>query len=146
MKFDLIARKALTVFRKALELIGNESDLSEAIKDLPLDDEAAFGLLGEGKVGGIPYLEGARAKSLLLKLQPQDWQGLLVLLALIRPVALESRLTERFLRARQDQSPDQPSPATTEENDTDGKGLLLFDVDLNKYIVRATGWAPAKAD
>jgi len=146
VKFDLIARKALTVFRKALELTGDESDLAEAIKDLPLDDEAVFGLLGEGKVGGIPYLEGARAKSLLLKLQPRDWQGLLVLLALIRPVALESRLTERFLRARQDQSPDQSSPATTEENDTDGKGLLLFDVDLNKYIVRATGWSAAKAD
>jgi len=146
VKFDLIARKALTVFRKALELIGDESDLSAAIKDLPLDDEAAFALLSEGKVGGIPYLEGARAKSLLLKLQPRDWQGLLVLLALIRPVALESRLTERFLRARQDQSPAQSLPVTTVENETGGTGLLLFDVDLNKYIVRATGWSPARAD
>ena len=146
VKFDLIARKALTVFRKALELIGDDSDLSEAIRDLPLDDEAAFALLSEGKVGGIPYLEGARAKSLLLKLQPRDWQELLVLLALIRPVALESRLTERFLRARHDQSPDQASPATTVDNDTGGAELILFDVDLNKYIVRVTGWSPAKAD
>ncbi|MBW2391873.1 MAG: DNA polymerase III subunit alpha, partial [Deltaproteobacteria bacterium] len=112
VKFDFIARKALTVIRKVLDLIGDESDLSVALEDLPLNDESAFQLLCGRKIGGIPYLEGARARDLLLKWQPRQWQDLLVLLALVRPVALESGLTESLLRTRQDGQPEESLPSS----------------------------------
>ncbi len=146
VKFDFIARKALTVIRKVLDLIGDESDLSVALEDLPLNDEAAFQLLCGRQVGGIPYLEGARARDLLLKWQPRQWQDLIALLALVWPVALESGLTESFLRTRQDGKPEESLPPSQDKRSGDGTAFLLFDVDLTRLIVRTTGWSLEKAD
>jgi DNA polymerase-3 subunit alpha len=146
VKFDFIARKALTVIRKVLDLIGDESGLSVALEDLPLNDEAAFQLLCGGQVGGIPYLEGARARDLLLKWQPRQWQDLLALLALVRPVPLESGLTESFLRTRRDGQPEESIPPSGDKRPGNGAAFLLFDVDLTRLIVRTTGWSLEKAD
>ena len=79
VKIDLIARKSLTVIRKAVDLVGHEYDLSAALEHISWDDEAAFELLCLGRVGGMPYLETPRARDLLLKWQPRGWQDLLVL-------------------------------------------------------------------
>jgi DNA polymerase-3 subunit alpha len=146
VKFDFIARKALTVIRKVLDLIGDESDLSVALEALPLNDEAAFELLRSGQVGGIPHLEGARARDLLLKWQPRQWQDLIALLALVRPVALESGLTENFLRTQQDGQQEESFPRSADKRVGDGTAFLLFDVDLTRRIARTTGWSLEKAD
>jgi DNA polymerase-3 subunit alpha len=129
-----------------LDLIGDESDLSVALDDLPLNDEAAFQLLGGRQVGGIPYLEGARARDLLLKWQPRQWQDLIALLALVRPVALESGLTESFLRTRQDGQPEESLSSSRDKRPGAGTAFLLFDVDLTRLIVHTTGWSLEKAD
>ena len=146
VKFDFIARKALTVIRKVLDLIGDESDLSASLEDMSLNDEAAFQLLCGTQVGGIPYLEGARVRDLLLKWQPRQWQDLIALLALVRPVALESGLTESFLRTRQDGQPEESLPPSRDKRPGAGTAFLLFDVDLTRLIVRTTGWSLEKAD
>jgi DNA polymerase-3 subunit alpha len=146
VKFDLVARKALTVVRKVLDLLGAGSDLSGVLEDLPLNDEAAFQLLCGGQIGGIPYLEGARARDLLLKWQPRQWHDLLALLALVRPAALESGLTESFLRTRQDGQAKESLPPPKDKCFGNGTAFLLFDVDLTRLIVRATGWSLEKAD
>jgi DNA polymerase-3 subunit alpha len=146
VKFDLIARKALTVVRKVLDLLGDESDLPGVLEDLPLNDEAAFQLLCGGQIGGIPYLESTRARDLLLKWQPRQWHDLLALLALVRPVALESGLTESFLRTRQDGQPKESLPPSKGKWSGNGTAFLLFDVDLTRLIVGTTGWSLEKAD
>jgi DNA polymerase-3 subunit alpha len=146
VKFDFIARKALTVIRKVLDLIGDESDISMALEALPLNDEAAFELLCAGQVGGIPYLEGKRARDLLLKWQPRQWQDLIALLALVRPIALESGLTEHFLRTQQDKQQEESFPRFADKRSGDEAAFLLFDVELTRLIARTTGWSLEKAD
>jgi DNA polymerase-3 subunit alpha len=146
VKFDFIARKALTVIRKVLGLLGDESDISVALEALPLNDEAAFELLCAGQVGGIPYLEGRRARDLLLKWQPRQWQDLIALLALVRPVALESGLTESFLRTQHDEQQKGSFPWFVDKRFGDEAAFLLFDVDLTRLIARTTGWSLEKAD
>jgi DNA polymerase-3 subunit alpha len=146
VKFDLITRKPLTVIRKTLGLIGDEIDPSTVLEDWPWDDEKSFDLLCRLKVGGIPYLESVRARDLLLKWQPREWQDLLALLALLRPPALESGLTESFLQARQNEQPQKLFALPLEQEAADGPEFLLFDVDLARLIARTTGWSLEKAD
>jgi DNA polymerase-3 subunit alpha len=146
VKIDLIARKSLTVIRKVVDLVGNEYDLSAALEDISWDDEAAFELLCLGTVGGIPYLETPRARDLLLKWQPRGWEDLLALLALIRPVALESGLTENLLSTRRQESSQESSPSSNGKKALPGAKFLLFDVDLIKLIAESTGWTLEKAD
>jgi DNA polymerase-3 subunit alpha len=146
VKIDLIATKSLTVIRKVVDLVGDEYDLSAALEDISWDDEAAFELLRLGRVGGIPYLETPRARDLLLKWQPKGWQDLLALLALIRPVALESGLTENLLSSRRQEGSQESSPPSTEKKVVPRAKFLLFDVDLIKVIAESTGWSVEKAD
>jgi len=146
VKIDLIARKSLTVIRKAIDLVGPDYDLSAALEDISWDDEAAFELLCLGTVGGIPYLETPRARDLLLKWQPRGWQDLLVLLALIRPAPLESGLTENLLSTRRQEGSQERSPPSDEGRLLPGTKLLLFDVDLIELIAERTGWSLEKAD
>ena len=146
VKIDLIARKSLTVIRKVVDLVDNEYDLSAALEDISWDDEAAFELLRLGRVAGIPYLETPRARDLLLKWQPKGWQDLLALLALIRPVALESGLTENLLSTRRQEGSQESSPPSNEKKVLPRDELLLFDVDLIKLIAESTGWSLEKAD
>jgi DNA polymerase-3 subunit alpha len=146
VKIDLIARRSLTVIRKVVDLVGDEYDLSAALEDISWDDEPAFELLRLGKVGGIPYLETPRARDLLLKWQPKGWQDLLALLALIRPVALESGLTENLLSIRRQEGPQESSPPSNEKKVVPRAKFLLFDVDLIEVIADSTGWSVEKAD
>jgi DNA polymerase-3 subunit alpha len=146
VKIDLIARKSLTVIRKVVDLVGDEYDLSAALEDISWDDEAAFELLCQGRVAGIPYLETPRARDLLLKWQPGGWEDLLALLALIRPVALDSGLTEKLLSTRRQEGSQEASLSTNEKEVLTGTKFLLFDVDLIKLIAENTGWTLEKAD
>ncbi len=146
VKIDLIARKSLTVIRKAVDLVGQEYDLSAALEHISWDDEAAFELLCLGRVGGIPYLETPRARDLLLKWQPRGWQDLLVLLALIRPAPLESGLTESLLSTRRQEGSQRTSPPSDEGRLLPGTKFLFFDVDLIELIAESTGWSLEKAD
>jgi len=146
VKFDFVARRALTVIRKALALVGRDLDVAAATGDLPGEDEQAFALLCRGEVAGIPYLETSRTRDLLLKWQPRRWHDLLLLLVLSRPASLESGLTERFLQARKDGRLEESYPASMTREPADGAEILLFDVDLTRLVCRTTGWSAEKAD
>ena len=146
VKIDLIARKSLTVIRKVADLVGNEYDLATALEDISWDDKAAFELLSLGKVTGIPFLETSRGRDLLLKWQPRGWQDLLVLLALIRPVSLESGLSEKVLSTLRQEELQETSPPSAEGKVLPGAKFLLFDVDLIELIAETTGWSLEKAD
>ncbi len=146
VKFDLIARKTLTVIRKTLALIKSESDLTAAIGGLPEEDESAFALLCRGEIAGIPYLESSRARDLLLKWQPRRLHDLLTLLVLTRPTSLESGLTEKLLQTRKDGKLEESYPVSTAAELVDGAEIILFDVDISQLICRATGWSTEKAD
>jgi DNA polymerase-3 subunit alpha len=146
VKFDLVARKTLTVIRKALVLIENDPDLSAAIGDLSNEDKDAFALLCRGEIAGIPYLESSRTRDLLLKWKPQGWHDLLVLLVLARPANLESGLTERLLQAQMEGKLEESYPMSLTLNRTEVEEILLFDVDLAQLVSQTTNWSTAKAD
>jgi DNA polymerase-3 subunit alpha len=146
VKIDLIARKSLTVIRKVADLVSNEFDLATTLEDISWNDEAAFELICLGKVAGIPFLETSRGRDLLLKWQPRGWQDLLVLLALIRPVSLESGLSEKVLSTLRLEESQETSPPPDEGKVLLGAKFLLFDVDLIELIAETTGWSLEKAD
>jgi len=145
VKFDFVARRALTVIRKALALVGRDFDAA-ATGALPGEDEQAFALLCRGEIVGIPYLETSRTRDLLLKWQPRRWHDLLLLLVLSRPASLESGLTERLLQARKNGKLEESYPVSLTREPADGAETLLFDVDLVGLVCRTTGWSAEKAD
>jgi DNA polymerase-3 subunit alpha len=146
VKFDLIARKTLTVIRKALASANGGSELLLALEKVDVEDASAYDLLCRGEIAGIPRLEGGRASDLLHKWQPRTWNDLLVLMALISPAPLESGMTEKVLQARLQQQQVDPDATSSERELTDGVELILFDVDLIRLITKSTGWSEEKAD
>ena len=146
VKFDLIARKTLTVIRKTLASLNGGSERLLALENVDLDDTAAYDLLCRGETAGIPRLETGRASDLLLKWQPRKWNDLLVLLALISPAQLESGMTEKMLQARMQQQQVDPQSTSLEQGFPEGGEPILFDADLIRLITKTTGWSAEKAD
>lgn len=89
VKFDFLGLRYLTIIADAENAIReNAPDFS--VRHIPLDDEAAFRLISEGKTEGVFQLESAGMKQMLMQLKPDRFDDIIAAIALFRPGPMES--------------------------------------------------------
>jgi len=85
LKMDFLGLSNLTIINNALRIIkrvyGRDIDLST----IPLDDKAAYDLLGSGDTTGVFQLESAGMKRYLKELKPTVFEDIIAMVALYRP-------------------------------------------------------------
>lgn len=85
LKMDFLGLSNLTIIKNALRIIkrvyGADIDLSK----IPLDDSAAYELLGRGDTTGVFQLESAGMKRYLKELKPTVFEDVVAMVALYRP-------------------------------------------------------------
>ncbi|MEU6076502.1 DNA polymerase III subunit alpha [Micromonospora sp. NPDC047074] len=85
LKMDFLGLRNLTIIDDAVKNIqlnhGKELDLLA----LPLDDKAAYELLGRGDTLGVFQLDGGPMRSLLRMMKPDNFEDISAVLALYRP-------------------------------------------------------------
>jgi DNA polymerase-3 subunit alpha len=138
VKFDFLASKTLAVVARTLKLGGSNLQIPAASDRFPWKDRAAFHLLAEGKTVGIPHLDTETGRLLLETQKPGNWYDLLAAMAIHR---LETGVPDRLPGARGHDG----GAARTQEA-SDRSGLFLFDVDVTRFIAKATGWSLDRAD
>jgi DNA polymerase-3 subunit alpha len=138
VKFDLVASKSLTVVARTLGLGGSNLQVPSASDRFRGTDTAAFQLLAEGRTLGIPHLDTDTGRILLQTRKPGSWNELLVAMAIHR---LEAGAPDRFPGA----GAHEERPLWTQKA-SDHSVLFLFDVDVTRFIAKATGWSPDRAD
>lgn len=84
LKLDLLGLKTLSVIEETLRQIGMKSD---DLDQLPLDDQAAFDVLNDGKFLGIFQFEGHALRNLTRTIRVTSFDDLSILSALSRPGA-----------------------------------------------------------
>ncbi|MBW2618629.1 MAG: DNA polymerase III subunit alpha, partial [Deltaproteobacteria bacterium] len=85
IKFDFLGLRTLTVIDDASRLVRESRDGDFDIRRIPLDDAAAFELLGRGDTTGIFQLESSGMKELLVRFKPESFEDIIALVALYRP-------------------------------------------------------------
>ena len=69
VKFDFLGLKTLTVIQRAVRFLERRGARVD-IDRLPLDDQAAYGLLAAGQTVGVFQMEGQGMRDTLRKLRP----------------------------------------------------------------------------
>lgn len=98
LKFDFLGLRYLTIISNTEKQIReNEPDFD--ITKIPLDDEASYEILSQGKTEGLFQLESAGMRKLLIGMQPKNIEDIVLAIALYRPGPMDS--IPQFLENRQ---------------------------------------------
>ncbi len=104
VKFDFLGLRTLTIIDWARIMIDKqrlkkgESPLD--ISAIPLDDAKTFSLLKRAETTAVFQLESRGMKDLIKRLQPDNIEDLIALVALFRPGPLESGMVDDFINRK----------------------------------------------
>jgi len=104
VKFDFLGLRTLTIVDWAVKTVNRlkQSKGEELIniESIPLDDDATFDLLKATKTTAVFQLESRGMKDLIKRLQPDDFEDIIALVALFRPGPLQSGMVDDFINRK----------------------------------------------
>ncbi|HSC67902.1 MAG TPA: DNA polymerase III subunit alpha, partial [Cellvibrio sp.] len=104
VKFDFLGLRTLTIIDWARIMIDKQrikkGEAPLDISAIPLDDAKTFGLLKRAETTAVFQLESRGMKDLIKRLQPDNIEDLIALVALFRPGPLESGMVDDFINRK----------------------------------------------
>ncbi|MDT8311653.1 MAG: DNA polymerase III subunit alpha, partial [Methylophaga sp.] len=104
VKFDFLGLKTLTVIDWAVNnlkaLLPPAEFANIDIANLPLDDKASYDLLKRCETTAVFQLESRGMKELIKRLQPDNFEEIIALVALFRPGPLQSGMVDDFVNRK----------------------------------------------
>ncbi len=99
VKFDFLGLRTLTIVDWALKMINGRKMAHDPVNidRIPLDDPPSFALLKRAETTAVFQLESRGMKDLVSRLQPDDLEDMIALVALFRPGPLESGMVDDFI-------------------------------------------------
>ena len=98
VKFDFLGLRTLTIIDRAVQIINGRNPESPIdIDNLPMDDAATFALLQACDTTAVFQLESRGMRDLVKRLQPDQFDDLVALVALFRPGPLQSGMVDDFI-------------------------------------------------
>ncbi|MCG5512685.1 DNA polymerase III subunit alpha [Ectothiorhodospira shaposhnikovii] len=104
VKFDFLGLRTLTIIDWAVQTINarrakaGEPPLD--VNDVPLDEDGTFGLLKRQETTAVFQLESRGMKDLIKRLQPDNFEDIVALVALYRPGPLQSGMVDDFINRK----------------------------------------------
>ncbi|SDK43041.1 DNA polymerase III subunit alpha [Sediminibacillus albus] len=89
LKMDFLGLRNLSLMERVLSSINHRKKVEIEVQDIPLEDEATFKLLREGKTTGIFQLESRGMQGVLVDLKPTKFEDVVAVNALYRPGPME---------------------------------------------------------
>jgi DNA polymerase-3 subunit alpha len=104
VKFDFLGLRTLTIIDWAVKMINrphaDDSQQILEIERIPLDDVATFQLLKRAETTAVFQLESRGMKDLIKRLQPDNLEDMIALVALFRPGPLDSGMVDDFVNRK----------------------------------------------
>jgi DNA polymerase-3 subunit alpha len=104
VKFDFLGLRTLTIIDWAVRFIRDlslgEGDDRFAIETIPLDDAPSYKLLKACNTTAVFQLESRGMKDLIRRLQPDNFEDIVALVALFRPGPLQSGMVDDFINRK----------------------------------------------
>src|SRR6266567_3669153 len=143
LKMDFLGLKTLTVIEDTLALIHKrEPDFS--LKDIRLDDSAAFGLYNRGETIGLFQMESGGMTSLSKQFEVKKLDDIIALIALYRPGPME--LIPEYLRAKKGVTPIKYLHPLLKEICADTYGVMIYQEQVMAAASKLAGYSLAQGD
>ncbi len=147
VKFDFLGLSNLTVIHKAIKLISAKGLSDEPINldTLPLDDKKVYKLLQSCDTTGVFQLESKGMRSYLKKLQADNFEDIVAMLALYRPGPLDAGMVDDYINVKHGAQVKYPHPML-EQILKPTNGVFLYQEQVMKSAQVMAGYSLGGAD
>ena len=112
LKLDLLGLTNLTTIKNALRIIRKVYQKDIDLANLELDDTKTYQLLSRADTVGIFQVESSGMRDCLLKLQPNQFNDIVALLALYRPGPIQAGIVDMYINRKHGrEAVDYPHPS-----------------------------------
>src|SRR5213082_1766670 len=143
LKMDFLGLKTLTVIEDTLVLI-HQREPEFSLKNIPLDDAAAFGLYNRGETIGLFQMESGGMTSLSKQFDVKKLDDIIALIALYRPGPME--LIPEYVKAKKGVTPIKYLHPLLEEICADTYGVMIYQEQVMAAASKLGGYSLAQAD
>ncbi|MFH0777962.1 MAG: DNA polymerase III subunit alpha, partial [Candidatus Eisenbacteria bacterium] len=105
LKIDLLGLRFLSALYEAVSLVKTHRKTALEVNSIPLDDEATYSLIADGKTLGVLQLESSGMQDLLRQLRPEKLEDIIAMLSLYRPGPIGGGLVDKFVDRRHGREP-----------------------------------------
>jgi len=143
LKMDFLGLKTLTVIEDTLALI-RKREPNFSLKNIPLDDSAAFALYNRGETIGLFQMESGGMTSLSKQFDVKKLDDIIALIALYRPGPME--LIPEYVRAKKGITPIKYLHPLLEDICADTYGVMIYQEQVMAAASKLAGYSLAQAD
>jgi DNA polymerase III subunit alpha len=143
LKMDFLGLKTLTVIEDTLTLI-REREPGFSLKNIPLDDAAAFALYNRGETIGLFQMESGGMTSLSKQFDVKKLDDIIALIALYRPGPME--LIPEYVKAKKGITPIKYLHPLLEDICADTYGVMIYQEQVMAAASKLAGYSLAQAD
>src|SRR5216110_1489322 len=143
LKIDFLGLKTLTVIEDTLTLI-RERQPDFWLKNVPLDDAAAFALYNRGETIGLFQMESGGMTSLSKQFDVKKLDDIIALIALYRPGPME--LIPEYVKAKKGLTPIKYLHPLLEDICADTYGVMIYQEQVMAAASKLAGYSLAQAD
>src|SRR5213083_2310313 len=143
LKMDFLGLKTLTVIEDTLALI-HKREPTFLLKNIPLDDPAAFALYNRGETIGLFQMESGGMPSLSKQFDVKKLDDIIALVALYRPGPME--LIPEYVKAKKGITPIKYLHPLLEDICADTYGVMIYQEQVMAAASKLAGYSLAQAD
>src|SRR5216110_1842195 len=143
LKMDFLGLKTLTVIEDTVALI-RRRDPDFSLKNIPMNDAAAFGLYNRGETIGLFQMESGGMTSLSKQFDVKKLDDIIALIALYRPGPME--LIPESVKAKKGVTPIKYLHPLLEEICADTYGVMIYQEQVMAAASKLAGYSLAQAD
>ncbi|HJX80829.1 MAG TPA: DNA polymerase III subunit alpha, partial [Candidatus Udaeobacter sp.] len=143
LKMDFLGLKTLTVIEDTLALI-HQREPNFSLKDISLDDAAAFALYNRGETIGLFQMESGGMTSLSKQFDVKKLDDIIALIALYRPGPME--LIPEYVKAKKGITPIKYLHPLLADICAETYGVMIYQEQVMAAASKLAGYSLAQAD
>src|SRR6266403_892485 len=143
LKMDFLGLKTLTVIEDTLVLI-HKREPEFSLKNIPLDDAAAFGLYNRGETSGLFQMESGGMTSTAKQFDVRKIDDIIALIALYRPGPMD--LIGDYIKRKKGLMKIRYEHPLLEEICADTYGVMIYQEQVMAAASKLGGYSLAQAD
>jgi error-prone DNA polymerase len=146
IKMDMLGLRTLSVVAEALELIKDKTGARPDLDQLPLNDPAVFEMCSAADTIGVFQIESRAQMQTLPRTRPQNFNDLVVEVAIIRPGPIQGNAVHPYIRRKQGREPVTYAHPLLEPILKDTLGVILYQEQIIEIAMYVAGMTPSGAD
>src|SRR5215471_12159004 len=143
LKMDFLGLKTLTVIEDTTALI-RKREPEFSLKNIPLDDKAAFDLYNRGETVGLFQMDSGGMTNLSKQFDVKKLDDIIALIALYRPGPME--LIPEYVKAKKGITPIKYLHPLLEPICADTYGIMIYQEQVMAAASKLAGYSLAQAD